>query len=56
MQKLVLLSLLFATFSLPFVFSRNRRVARGLGKTRVWFAYFVLIYVFLVAYVAPRLN
>jgi hypothetical protein len=55
-KKLILMSILIATFAIPFVFSARqlepRRAVRIVQKRFVWFCVF---YVLAVCYVMPRL-
>ncbi len=54
MQKLLLMSVLIATFVVPAVLVRRNETSysRMLG----WFAGFLAVYVFLLLYVYPRLS
>ena len=54
--KVILLSVLFATFAIPLFFSRERVARRGLRKTVIAFGAFMAFYVFAVLVIYPRLG
>jgi uncharacterized membrane protein (DUF485 family) len=55
-RKLLLLSILFATFAVPMRAARDASAVRGLRRTVVGLALFVAAYVFALVYVFPRLG
>ena len=56
MRKLLLLSLLIATFAVPMRFSRDPSVVRGLRRTIATMTVVVAVYVMLLVYVFPHLS
>lgn len=56
MQKLVLTSLLIATFAIPAALRTNRRANDGFKAIVPPVTGFVALYVFLLLYVYPRLS
>ena len=56
MQKLVLMSVLLATFALPSLLHRSRHSTDGFRAMVPPFTGFVAVYVFLLLYVYPRLH
>lgn len=56
MKKLILMSILIATFAIPFVFSARSLAPRQAVKVvQKRFVVFCIIYVLAVCYVMPRL-
>jgi hypothetical protein len=55
-QKLVLMSVLIATFALPSVLHQRKRTVDGFRAMVPPFTAFVALYVFLLLYVYPRLH
>lgn len=51
MDKLMLLSIIFATIIIPSLAARDPSPRRGLAKTLVWQAIYVILYVLLLLYV-----
>lgn len=56
MQKLILMSVIYATAILPLIAARNPSPRRGLRKAVVWMLAFNLIYVLAVMFVYPRFQ
>ncbi len=56
MQKLILTSLLIATFAIPTVLHRKSRASDGYRSMVPPFAAFVAVYVLLLLYVYPRFS
>lgn len=56
MAKLLLLSVVIATFAIPLWFSRERIAKRGLRRTVIAFGAFMAFYVFAVLVIYPRLG
>lgn len=56
MQKLVLTSLLIATFAIPAALRRTQRAADGFRALVPPVTAFVALYVFLLLYVYPRFS
>jgi len=56
MQKLILLSVILATFGIPAALLRRPNAARGFRSVLLSFAAFTLVYVLLVLFVYPRLS
>ena len=54
MQKLVLMSVLIATFAMPAAMRRESQ--RLYPRTLGWFAVFTAVYVLLLLFVYPRLT
>lgn len=54
MHKLLLMSILIATFVLPMRAARDSSAVRGLRRTVVGMTFAVAIYVLLLIYVIPR--
>ena len=55
MQKLILISILFADVLIPLWASRERHAIQGLKKTLVQMFLFNAVYLLLVMFVFPRL-
>jgi len=55
MDKLILLSIVFATIIIPTIAARDPSPRRGFAKTLVWQALYVVIYVLLLLFVAVNL-
>jgi hypothetical protein len=55
MQKLILISILFADVLIPLWASRERNAVQGLKKTLFYMALFNAVYLLLVIFVFPRL-
>lgn len=56
MQKLILTSLIIATFAIPARLRDNRKASDGFHAIVPPFTGFVAVYVFLLLYVYPRLH
>jgi hypothetical protein len=56
MQKLILMSVIYATAILPLIAARNPSPRRGLRKAVVWLLAFNVIYVLAVMFVYPRFQ
>ena len=56
MRKLLLMSMLLATFVLPMRAARDPNAARGVRRTVISMAICVVLYVFGLLYVLPRLS
>jgi hypothetical protein len=56
MGKLLLHSILLATFALPMYAARDRSAVRGLRRLVAWMALFVGFYALAIVYVLPRLS
>jgi len=54
-QKLLLVSILFATMALPMRAARDPSPVRGLRKALVWTAGFGVLYMLAILYLYPRL-
>jgi len=54
-QKLVLMSVLIATFWIPLAYGATPDIRRSLRKMRKRFAIFCVIYVLMIVYVMHRL-
>ncbi len=55
MQKILLISFIFAPVVLPMIAARDPSPVRGLRKAVLWWVGFNLLYVFGFLYVYPRL-
>jgi hypothetical protein len=55
MQKLILVSILFANVFIPFRAARIRDPRRGLRKALLWMSMFDLAYLFALTILYPRL-
>ena len=55
MQKLVLMSVLIATFAIPMIYAGKGKPRRTLPKMQKAFAIFCVLYVLAIVYVMPRL-
>jgi hypothetical protein len=55
LSKLILLSILIATFAIPIRAARDPDVVRGLRRTVSLMALWIVIYVFAIVYVLPHL-
>jgi hypothetical protein len=55
MQKLILVSILFANVFIPFRAARDPKPRRGLRKALVWMSLFDLAYLFALTVLYPRL-
>jgi hypothetical protein len=56
MQKLVLLSVLFATIIIPMQVSKEKNPVLGLKKAIVYMFFFNIVYMMLLLFVFPRLQ
>jgi hypothetical protein len=56
MRKLLLLSLLIASFAFPIRFARDRSAVRGLRRTVVGVTVWVALYVLALLVILPRLS
>lgn len=52
MDKLILLSIIFATVFIPAFGARDPSPRHGLTRTLVWLAFYLVFYVFLLLFVA----
>ena len=55
MRKLLLMSVLIATFAIPMVYAGRSKPRRTLPKMQKAFAVFCLVYVLAIVYVMPYL-
>jgi hypothetical protein len=55
MRKLLVMSILFATFVVPMRAARDRSALRGLRRALVVVSLYAAAYILLIVYVVPRL-
>lgn len=55
MQKILLLSILLATMSIPMFAAADPKPGRGLRRAVLWLVAFDIAYVIAIIYVLPRL-
>jgi hypothetical protein len=56
MQKVILISILFANVVIPLLAARERSAKRGLKKTLVYMVAFNVIYLLALMFIYPRLQ
>jgi hypothetical protein len=56
MEKVVMLSVVFAFIGLPWAAARDRSAVRGIQRTVLMLAVFNVMYAFTIVYVLPRLR